>query len=120
VAGAFTCLSPKGVDAARDLNNSRTNTKDITDGTSYTIMLGEDAGRTVNRLWGDGDNAFAHHHIINDWEDRENELFSEHPGGVHVGMGDASVRFLPEETSQKVVDFLSTRAGAEGLDADNI
>jgi prepilin-type N-terminal cleavage/methylation domain-containing protein len=121
VAGAFTCISPKGVDAARDLFNSRTNTKDFADGTSYTIMLGEDAGRTDgNRYWGDGDNSFAHHHIINDHEDRNNELFSEHPGGIHVGMADSSVRFLSEETSQKIVDFLATRAGNENLDSDDI
>jgi prepilin-type N-terminal cleavage/methylation domain-containing protein len=122
VVGALTCISPKGVvGPTKDLGNSRTSTKDISDGTSYTIVLGEDAGRTDgNRYWGDGDNAFAHHHIINDWQDRNNELFSEHPGGVHVGMADSSVRFLPEETSQKVVDFLTTRAGGESLDGDDI
>jgi prepilin-type N-terminal cleavage/methylation domain-containing protein len=121
VAGAFTCISPPDGPPNKDLLNARTKTKDFADGTSYTIMLGEDAGRTdANRYWGDGDNAFAHHHIINDREDRNNELFSEHAGGIHVGMADASVRFLPEETSQKVVDFLATRAGNENLDADDI
>jgi prepilin-type N-terminal cleavage/methylation domain-containing protein len=117
VAGGFTVVSPKDIAESKKLDTSRTKTKDFIDGTSYTMMLGEDAGRTdQSRFWGDGDNAFAHHHIINDFEDRNNELFSEHPGGIHIGMGDASVRFLNEETSQKIVDFLATRAGNEHLD----
>jgi prepilin-type N-terminal cleavage/methylation domain-containing protein len=121
VAGGLTVVSPKDVaDPSKRLDTVRTKIKDFADGTTYTMMLGEDAGRTDdNRFWGDGDNAFAHHHIINDYEDRNNELFSEHPGGIHMGMGDGSVQFLSEETSQRIVDFLATRAGGEHLDADD-
>jgi prepilin-type N-terminal cleavage/methylation domain-containing protein/prepilin-type processing-associated H-X9-DG protein len=111
-AGIFPAIGPP-------MNNSRVNIKDITDGTQYTIALGEDAGRTdPDCFWANGDNSFAHHHVINDREDVINELFSEHPGGVHVGMADGSVQFLNEETTQKIVDFLATRAGNENLDAD--
>ena len=34
----------------------------VTDGTQYTIMLGEAAGRTDgNRFWGDAHQTFVHH-----------------------------------------------------------
>lgn len=42
-----------------------------------------------------------------------NEIFSFHPGGAHVVMGDGSVAFLEESTELKVVFAMSTRAGGE-------
>lgn len=100
-----------------DNSNDRIRIKDVTDGTTYSIALGEDAGRIDgNRFWGDGDNAFAHHGVIN--ASRANELFSDHPGGIHMGTADGSVRFLQEFTSKRVVDFLATRAGNEVLNGE--
>ena len=73
------------------------------------MMVGESGGREDdNRFWGDGDNSFTHHGVIN--TARGNELFADHPGGIHIGLADGSVRFLSEFTSKKVVDFLATRA----------
>lgn len=106
-AGIFPAVGPV-------VKNSRVRIKDIADGTGNTIAVGEDAGRTdADRLWADAEHTFAHHGLINDRENRNNELFSEHPGGVHVGMGDTSVRFLSESTAEIVIDFLTTRAGEE-------
>lgn len=39
--------------------------------------------------------------------------YSWHPGGVNLGMGDGSVRFLKESTSIQVLSALSSRAGGE-------
>jgi prepilin-type N-terminal cleavage/methylation domain-containing protein len=96
---------------------SRVQIKQITDGTTYSMMVGESGGREDgNRFWGDGDNSFTHHGVIN--TARGNELFADHPGGIHIGLADGSARFLSEFTSKKVVDFLATRGGNEVLQND--
>jgi prepilin-type N-terminal cleavage/methylation domain-containing protein len=119
VAGIFPAVGFYSDGGLKPLGTQRISIKDITDGTSHSIALGEDAGRTdVDKFWACGDNSFAHHHVINDPEDRNNELFSEHPGGLHIGMGDAGVRFISENTSDLVIDFLATRAGEEQLPSD--
>jgi hypothetical protein len=81
------------------------------------MLIGESGGRTdSNRFWGDGDNSFTHHGVIN--TARGNELYADHPGGIHIGLGDGSARFISEFTSKKVVDFLASRAGNEQLTDD--
>jgi prepilin-type N-terminal cleavage/methylation domain-containing protein/prepilin-type processing-associated H-X9-DG protein len=47
------------------------------------------------------------------------ELFSYHPGGVNVLMGDGSVRFLKDSVALPVLRALVTRAGAEVISADS-
>lgn len=104
-------------------SNSRIKLSQITDGTTYTILLGECAGRDVhppspvNTLyWANGDHAFAHHGATVNQETPPgpvDELYSDHPGGLHVGLADASVRFFREELPKTIIDSLSTRAGGE-------
>ncbi len=97
-------------------NNRRVSIGQITDGTKHTMMLGEDAGRTDgNRFWGDGDNSFVHHGLLLN-DGRSNELFSDHPGGLHIAMVDGSVHFLAESTSKRVIDFIGTRAREDLLE----
>jgi hypothetical protein len=106
----------------RNASNSRVKISEIEDGTSYSIMLGECSGRDVNLkpsqnpsdtlFWANGDHAFAHHEqVLNDTP--VDELYSDHPGGLHIGMADASVRFLTEETPKRIIDFIATRAKGE-------
>lgn len=98
-------------------STSRVQIKQITDGTHFSMMVGESGGRTDdNRFWGDGDNSFTHHGVIN--TARGNELYADHPGGIHIGLADGSSRFLSEFTSKKVIDFLATRGGNEVLQDD--
>jgi prepilin-type N-terminal cleavage/methylation domain-containing protein/prepilin-type processing-associated H-X9-DG protein len=106
------------VSGARDrLRTYRTKVAKITDGTTQTMVLGESAGRTdVSRWWADGDHSFTHHGVLN--VTPNNELYSEHPGGLNIAMADGSVRFLSEFTSKKIVDYLATRAGNEVLPDD--
>ena len=95
----------------------RTRIKDVTDGLTYTMAVGESGGRKDdNRFWGDGDHSFTHHGVLN--TSRSNELFGDHPGGLHIGLADGSVKFLSEFTSKKVVDFLATRSLGELLHGD--
>jgi prepilin-type processing-associated H-X9-DG protein len=111
------------------MDSRRIRIKDVTDGLTYTIALGESAGRTdSHRYWGDGDHSFTHHGDYVNFveikadgtrvEKRKDEMFSDHPGGVHIAMGDGRVQFLSETTSKKVLDFLATRAGGELLHGD--
>jgi hypothetical protein len=37
-------------------------------------------------------------------------MYSDHVGGLHIGMADFSVRFLSEDTSKAVIDEMATRA----------
>ncbi|WP_205678943.1 DUF1559 domain-containing protein [Aquisphaera insulae] len=44
--------------------------------------------------------------------------YSFHPGGVNMGMGDGSVRFVKESTSTSVLSALSSRDGGEIISAE--
>ena len=99
--------------------NARVRVGQVTDGTTRTILLGECAGRDIHdpkpnlsMFWANGDHAFAHHgQAVNITP--VDELYSDHPGGLHLGMADASVRFLTETTPKQIIDALATRAGEE-------
>lgn len=54
-----------------------------------------------------------------------NSLFSEHSGGVHVAMGDGTVRFvgygigtasIPGNPTISVIEALASRNGAESIE----
>jgi prepilin-type N-terminal cleavage/methylation domain-containing protein len=100
--------------------NSAFGIQHCTDGTNYTMMIGEGAGRVdANRFWGDAHQTFAHHGpVINARTDppeaaRNNELFSDHPTGLYSGMAGGNVRFLNDSVSERVIDFITTRAQGE-------
>lgn len=119
--------------------------RNITDGTSTTIILGECSGRGVEDSNGDlpgGENtknldgawasssnvgkikldpAIHGYSAINpppevNWA--EEELFSDHPGGVHVLMCDGSVHFLNDDTEPRVYFSLASRNGEEVVEND--
>lgn len=89
-------------------------TRDVTDGMSNTMMLVEDAGRTDgNKYWADAHQTFAQHGLVN--RSRSNEIYSDHPGGAHIVFADGHVHFLSEETEQKILDALGTRAWGDSV-----
>lgn len=97
--------------------NSAVSIGQVTDGTANTFYVGEAAGRKGSGYhWADGENAFAQHGVLNIHP--ENEMYSDHPGGLHIAMADGSARFLSEFTSLRIVDFLATRALGEVIDED--
>jgi prepilin-type processing-associated H-X9-DG protein len=108
----------------------------ITDGLSRTIIVAELTGRGWNTrdlasrgAWAGGSfnptgaNTFAVKYTINLPEPPAkqtdptawtyDEIFSDHPGGAHVLMCDASVHFFPDTTDQILLMSLCSRDGGE-------
>lgn len=91
---------------------------DITDGTSHTLAIGEDAGRgwpsigDLNGEWINGENIYDNG-SINVYQD--NEIWSDHPGGAMVSWCDGGVTFLTDElnSNQTLLKALCTRAGGD-------
>jgi prepilin-type N-terminal cleavage/methylation domain-containing protein len=116
--GVLIAVPASGVDSkGGKVTNSRIKPSQINDGTTYTILLGECAGRDIydsspnNTLfWAYGDHCYAHHgQSVN--VTPVDEMYSDHPGGLHVGMADATVRFYREDMPKSIIDALSTRSG---------
>jgi len=96
--------------------------RDVTDGTSKTLIVAEDSG------WSDGQwinalNVFDVAHQINPpsspFTNIDNEIRSLHPGGANGLFCDGSVRFLTEELPRETLAAICTRDGRElieGLD----
>jgi type II secretory pathway pseudopilin PulG len=102
--------------------------KSITDGLATTLLVAECTGRGVeindkgnikslNGAWASGSNVSHITWGINEAPIPEawyNEaIMSDHPGGAHLLMCDASVHFFPNETDQDVLENLASRDGEE-------
>ena len=129
--------------------NSRTRVKDVLDGMSQTIFLGEHSGRLSEKTWvGVVPGAFTHPglltpengpdaaatlvlahagpsggelditgfpiiHPVNYPTYHVGQMYSEHPGGGNVAMGDGSVRFVVNEVDLIVWAEYSSMAERE-------
>jgi prepilin-type N-terminal cleavage/methylation domain-containing protein len=107
--------------------------KRISDGTSNTLMIGEavsDQDFHGAAYFSDGDwascNAQLNYYVIADAETIKNDFWfdvrgfrSNHPGGVHFAMADASVQFLNESIDHATYRALSTKDGGEVASLDN-
>ena len=93
--------------------------KQIRDGTSKTIIVAEDTGRGGKDVgdseWANGENIFDQHTHPNLLQD--NEMWSDHPGGIHILLCDGSVHFLNETVEQEVLRALCTRDRGDLIDA---
>lgn len=137
--------NPWGTQAAGNPHNGaivstasgRTSMRDITDGTSNTLLVGEAAWNihdymftrgpcTGQQRWGFTywaspyplSTAFTTMAPFNPSSGGSSVLSrfrSEHEGGVQFGLVDGSVRFLSENISQTLLDGMGTRAGGEVL-----
>jgi prepilin-type N-terminal cleavage/methylation domain-containing protein/prepilin-type processing-associated H-X9-DG protein len=94
--------------------------RQITDGTSHTLIVAEDTGRGASYAgeWANGENIFDTSGPINDqslpqyrWAD--NEIWCDHPSGVNLLFCDGSVRFTDEQTELEVIAAICTRNGDE-------
>jgi len=114
---------------------------EVTDGLSNTFMLTEDAGRPLKYVTGgirnkntarsEGASILDHASIVTlqgaTYDgltipgpcavncSNNNELYSFHPGGATVVMGDASTRLISKNTDIRVVARLITRAAGETI-----
>jgi prepilin-type N-terminal cleavage/methylation domain-containing protein/prepilin-type processing-associated H-X9-DG protein len=91
----------------------------VRDGLSQTIIVGEDTGRgganPFNGTWANGQNIFDVTGAIN--RTQNNELWSDHKGGVNTVFCDGSVHFLSEAMDTNVLFALCTRDGQEIIPA---
>jgi prepilin-type processing-associated H-X9-DG protein len=79
---------------------------------STTLLIGEDT-HWLEMQWINGANLFDQAFAINQAPPFENDLRSDHPGGVHVLFADGSARFLRESLALPVLAAICTRAGGE-------
>lgn len=91
--------------------------RDVTDGLSNTLVVGECSGRgnAQQSHWANGQNLFDQRFDLPINITRDNELFSDHSGGVNVAFADGSARFLGESLDQNTLNGLLTRSGGEVL-----
>ena len=120
-------------------DNSGTRLKDITDGTSKVFLLGEtkyarhkDGNADASLSWAsgihvgagaepsgmtaamDGINSSTHNPAVSiDWGVFTRAFGSNHPGGCHFSMADASTRFMNQNILLDVYRFLGQRASGE-------
>ncbi len=85
---------------------------------SHTIIVSEDTGRggSLDGQWANGENIFLEQNSIN--IQQNNEMWSDHPGGVNVLFCDGSVHFLAETMPVELLAALCTRACGEIIDTD--
>jgi type II secretory pathway pseudopilin PulG len=92
------------------IQNSELTIRDVTDGTSNTIVAGEVAGGF--RAWGDPANVRDPGLGING---NPQGFGSSSPGGCHFLLMDGSVRFVSENIAPGVLKGLATPAGGENI-----
>jgi prepilin-type N-terminal cleavage/methylation domain-containing protein len=86
--------------------------RDITDGASNTLIVGEDSQR-IHVEWISAYNVFDQAWPVNQAPAFENDLRSQHPGGAFATLADGSVRFVSESLDRTILAALCTRAGGE-------
>lgn len=107
--------------------NSRTKFRDIVDGLSNTIIVGERSSRLGGSIW---------HGVIPEATEPESRIVgvvdhtpnnpighfedfsSYHAVGAHFIMGDCSVRMISDNVDENVYKAMATRAGDEVISAD--
>jgi len=91
---------------------------EIRDGLSNTALVGECTGRDnqFQSEWINGQNLFDQRFDIGINETQNNELFSDHPGGVNLVFCDGHVSYFNEAIDQDVLIATLTRDGGETVD----
>ena len=107
----------------------------VTDGTSNSIMLAEDAGRPEDWVagtrttnvrndggWADPQSSYSVDTVCGGSQaincKNDNEIYSFHTGGANVLFGDGSVRFLRASTPITVLGAMVTAANGEVVPAE--
>jgi Protein of unknown function (DUF1559) len=93
--------------------NRVTSFRDITDGTSNTIMTSEASG-SYGR-WGAGGKATIRAFTKKPYYNGPDGIGGPFPGGWHIGLADGSVRFVSKNINAKVLEALATAQGGEAV-----
>jgi len=94
---------------------TRVKAAEIYDGLSNTALVGECTGRDeqFQSEWINGQNLFDQQFNVGINETQNNELFSDHPGGVNLAFCDGHVSYFSDSIEQEVLIAALTRAGGE-------
>jgi prepilin-type N-terminal cleavage/methylation domain-containing protein len=89
--------------------------RDVPDGLSNTAAIGECTGRdhTAQSEWANGHNVFDQRFDNGINRSQNNELWSDHPQGVHLAFCDGHMKYMSESTDQNVLVAVLTRMGGE-------
>jgi prepilin-type N-terminal cleavage/methylation domain-containing protein/prepilin-type processing-associated H-X9-DG protein len=127
--------------------NSRNGLRDITDGSSTTLMVGERSRNIADATWvgavptwqlctnprwvvqecGPASTLVVSHtgtaatgsiYVPNSKSSMVDDYWSLHPGGSNFLFCDGSMRFIKESVNPSVFSYLSTRAGGEVISSD--
>ncbi|MDX1929734.1 MAG: DUF1559 domain-containing protein [Pirellulaceae bacterium] len=104
--------------------NSKTKFRDVTDGLSNTLMVGERSGQLGGSLWQGNipEAAEANARIVGVADHTPNspvghfeDFRSYHTGGANFMRADCSVQWLPQTIDEAVYKAMATRSGGETL-----
>ncbi len=103
---------PSNHDKGTMLYDKEIRDADIKDGTSYTLMISEDAGSQWGQ-WINAKNVFVQAGPINTPSNFDNEIRSDHAGGANGLLADGSARFLDQTMELSILAAICTRNGRE-------
>ncbi len=105
-------------------NGSRVKIRNVTDGTSHTLMVGEVVGMRPGTNEGMAWITWNIHGTGNGinldvpWKTTWTGFGSYHPGGCHFLLVDGSVQFIGATIDRWTLAYLTTRAGGETFEPD--
>ena len=94
-----------------------TKMRDITDGTSNTIMVSDVVAKDRGP-WAQGGPSTIRALTTKPYVNGPDGIGSPHAGGFHVLLADGSVRFVSQNIDQDTLESLATRAGGEVVGGD--